>query len=126
MMSSFPDQVILPKMCFTVCHGVLEKEKQEPQNFQVIVTMDTDLRKAGETDSLEDTIDYSKVYRQVAEIMTGPCCNLLEHLSEKICKMILTNEKVIRVKVEIMKEAADMGDAKVPSMVRIVRERQSL
>ncbi len=122
-MQSLSDQIVLPDMCFTVCHGVLEKEKRQPQNFRVSVTMDTDLKKAGESDCLEDTVDYSKIYRQVAEIMQGPCCNLLEHLAAKISMAILKNIKITRVMVEIAKEGADMGDVKVPSVVRLVRER---
>ena len=51
----------------------------------------TDLTKPGQTDVLEDSINYVEVYDMVASIMTGESCNLLEHIGALIVRIHSTN-----------------------------------
>jgi dihydroneopterin aldolase/D-erythro-7,8-dihydroneopterin triphosphate epimerase len=43
-------------VCCTI--GIDEQERANKQNVLVQIVLETDLRRAGRTDALEDTIDY--------------------------------------------------------------------
>ena len=118
------DEILLPEMVFHTCHGVYEKEKTVSQTFRVALTMALNTEEAGQNDDLQCTVDYSKIYQKVANIMLGPAKNLLEHLAADIAATILADAAIARVCVEVCKEAADMGDGRrIPAIVRINRER---
>ncbi|MDD2568097.1 MAG: dihydroneopterin aldolase [Clostridia bacterium] len=118
----YEDKIILPAMHFMAAHGVYEQEKYVPQLFGVYVEMLVDTFQAGESDDLADSIDYSKVYEKVNEIMNGEHCALLEHLAAKIAKAVLTDERIKEVMVQVEKSMADMGTAKVPAVIKITRK----
>lgn len=114
------DKIILPNMRFVACHGLLEKEHSEPQEFAVSVTMWLDITTAAETDDVADTVNYAEVYADVEGIMTGAHHNLLESLASEIAHTVLGNEIVQRVAVRVEKVAAPMGGG-VPAVVEIER-----
>ena len=64
------DKIILKNMAFYGYHGNLDSEKSQGQRFYVDVEIKTDLTKPGQTDVLEDSINYVEVYDMVASIMT--------------------------------------------------------
>ena len=53
-------------MEFHAFHGCLEEERRDGNTFVVDFRGKANLRKPAESDNLEDTIDYSKVYDIVA------------------------------------------------------------
>ena len=58
-------------MAFYGYHGNLESEQAQGQRFFVDVEITTDLTKAGQSDQLEDSINYVEVYEIVESVMTG-------------------------------------------------------
>lgn len=69
-------------------HGVLEEEKGRAQPFEVDLDLHLDLRAAGASDALADTIDYGAVASAVAAEVGGPHADLLEHLAERIARAV--------------------------------------
>ena len=66
-----------------------------------------DLKKAGMTDNLEETVSYAEVYQLVKELITETRFNLIEALAENIAAQILLNfEKIQEVTVIIRKPEA--------------------
>ncbi len=74
------DKIVLKNMGFYGYHGNLESEQEQGQRFFVDVEITTDLTKAGQSDNLEDSINYVEVYELVRSVMIGEKCNLLERL----------------------------------------------
>jgi dihydroneopterin aldolase len=70
-------------------HGVLAEEQQRPQPFTVDIDLTADLRPAGESDDLAQTIDYGAVAEAVVAEVEGPPCALLEHLAQRIADRVL-------------------------------------
>ena len=62
MVMSNYDKILLNNMKFYAYHGVLPEEQEKGQNFYIDVEIDYSTKKAGLSDNLEDTIDYSLVY----------------------------------------------------------------
>jgi len=89
-------------MQFYAYHGVFEEETRLGQKFEVDLEMFLDLKKPGESDELQDTVNYAEVYEAVNQILTGSTKKLLESLAETIAKIVLerfsVNEVVVRVR----------------------------
>lgn len=73
-------------MMFYGYHGLFSEENKLGQRFTVDVELMGDFRKAGQTDRMEDSIDYGQVYEVTKEIMEGKAYNLLESLAETIAQ----------------------------------------
>jgi 7,8-dihydroneopterin aldolase/epimerase/oxygenase len=71
-------------------HGVLPEEQHRAQPFEVDVILEVDLRRAGRSDALADTVDYGAVGAAVAAVFSGPHAALLEHLAERVAAAVLT------------------------------------
>jgi dihydroneopterin aldolase len=70
-------------------HGVLPEERLRAQPFEVDLDIETDLRPAGLSDNLADTIDYGALSEAVASLIGGAHADLLEHLAERIAAKVL-------------------------------------
>lgn len=75
--------VALEGMEFYARHGYYEEERIIGNKYSVDVFMEVDATEAAETDKLEGTVNYEKVYEIVADVMAIDA-NLLEHLAGKM------------------------------------------
>ncbi|CAN0847661.1 Dihydroneopterin aldolase 2 [Linum grandiflorum] len=97
------DKLILRGLKFHGFHGVKPEEKSLGQKFVIDVDAWMDLRPAGISDQLVDTISYTDIYRIVKEVVEGRPQNLLETVAQSIAMTTLTNHtriSAVRVKVE--------------------------
>ncbi|MEQ8625027.1 MAG: dihydroneopterin aldolase [Vicingaceae bacterium] len=97
-------KVLLENMMFHAKHGVFEEETTIGGSFEVNLEMETDFSKAMETDQLEGTIDYSRVYELIEQEMNVPS-KLLEHLAKRILDVLyenFTTIQYIRLKISKM------------------------
>ena len=62
------DRIIISDILVRCIIGVREEERREKQDALISIVLSADLRKAGETDRLEDSIDYSVLKRRVVEM----------------------------------------------------------
>ncbi|UXR74124.1 dihydroneopterin aldolase [Staphylococcus sp. IVB6238] len=99
------DKIFLQGLEFYAYHGVLPAENEIGQIFTVDIEMKVDLKEAGHSDRVEDTVHYGEVYEDVKAIMEGEPVNLLEHLAERIAKRINSHyNRVMETKVRITKK----------------------
>ena len=77
------DKIYLNELEFYGYHGVLEEEKRLGQRFRINVVLEMNLRKAGETDDLNETISYAEVYTVCKEIAEGKSYDLIEALARE-------------------------------------------
>ena len=100
------DAIHLRGLVFYAYHGVRPEEKAIGQRFILDVDLFGDLRKAGESDRLEDTADYGAVYRVIEACVCGESYQLLERLAEEIAGRILREFPCDEVRVEVHKPQA--------------------
>ncbi|GLT66394.1 hypothetical protein SLA2020_387600 [Shorea laevis] len=96
------DKLILRGLKFHGFHGVKAEERKLGQKFLTDVDAWMDLRPAGKSDCLSDTISYTEIYRIVKEVVEGPPQNLLESVAQLIASTTLTKYpqiSAVRVKV---------------------------
>jgi dihydroneopterin aldolase len=79
-----PDRIELRGLRVLGVHGALPEERERAQPFEVDLDLELDLRPAGRSDRLADTVDYGSVTQAVAAVVSGPHAELLEHLAERV------------------------------------------
>lgn len=99
------DYIHVKDMQFYGYHGVLAAETTLGQRFRANVSLAVDMTKAGETDDLNQTVNYAEVYALCRDIVEGESFKLIEALVTKIANSILEtySEKVKGVRVELIK-----------------------
>ena len=113
-LSGPPDAIRVRDLRVACVIGTMEAERARRQEVLVSLTLQADLRRAGSSDLLEDTVDYGALAARVT--------TLLEALAEAVAEACLQDPRVRRVEVEADKPRAVPLAASAG--VRIVRERR--
>lgn len=101
------DRIIMKNLRFFGYHGVLEKEREEGQYFHIDVEMYLSLEKAGNTDKLKYTVDYSAVYDIIKYINENNKFRLIERLAENISGEIMSRyPEIDKIMVRVKKPGA--------------------
>lgn len=100
------DVIRLKNMVFYGYHGVHESEKALGGKFEVDLDIYKDLKKAGKSDDLNDTLNYENVYKTVYNCIKKNKFYLVEALAERISKSIINKYKIERVVVKVRKPHA--------------------
>jgi dihydroneopterin aldolase len=103
--------------------GALPEEQVRPQPFQVDLEVVTDLRPAGGSDRLDDTIDYGSIGEMVVGIVTTERFTLLERMAQRIAETALADARVVSVTVSVRKVRPPVPFELDTSGVRITRTR---
>ena len=77
--------------------GYLQEERFLGQWFEVDLRIGVDLATAGQSDRIEDTLDYRSVITAVKEIISLSKFDLVEKLAETIIASVLSFDKVQQV-----------------------------
>ncbi|MGF1490999.1 MAG: dihydroneopterin aldolase [Microcoleaceae cyanobacterium] len=83
--------------------GYLPEEQVLGQWFEVDVTLWLDLSQAGETDAIDQTIDYRQVISTVETIVKTKKFALVEKLTYEILQTLLQKLPVEQVRVQLTK-----------------------
>lgn len=97
------DRIVIRDLLVRCVLGVDDEERREMQDVLISVTLHADLRKAGESDRLEDAIDYRRVKKQVLAAAESSRYQLIEALAERVAALCLEHAGVRRVDVVIDK-----------------------
>jgi len=116
------DQILVQDLRFRCIVGVNEDERHEKQDVVVQIALDVDLRQAGRTDALEDTVDYRALKKEVLAMAERSQFQLVEALAQNIADICLKRPRVTRATVTVEKPGA-LRFARTVA-VRIVRARE--
>ncbi|MDP9070653.1 MAG: dihydroneopterin aldolase [Actinomycetota bacterium] len=117
------DRVELRGLRATGTHGVLPEEQARRQPFEIDVDVEVDLRPAGRSDALGDTVDYGALAEAVAGIVGSERFALLERLAERIAEVALADERARSVTVSVRKLRPPLPVDLATVGVRITRQR---
>ncbi len=96
-------------MEFYAFHGHFAVEKVAGNRFIVDLKIEADVSLAGQTDRLEDTLDYSRAYQLVKEEMGKPS-DLLENIACRIISRVRSEFPAAeKVWVKVSKMNPPMG-----------------
>ncbi|MBI3946270.1 MAG: dihydroneopterin aldolase [Armatimonadetes bacterium] len=98
-----PDKIIVHGIQFYGFHGVPDEEQAVGHRYAVDLELSLDLSRAGESDSIADTVNYAHLARLVVEIGTTRRFRLLEALAEQIAAAVRERAAPQRVRVRVKK-----------------------
>ncbi len=115
-------KICLNEMVFYGYHGVFAEERSLGQRFIVSLHLTTEPAHDRAIHKLEDTVDYTKVYASLKEIMESGQFHLLESVANSILDRVLAEfDLVEKAEVYIQKPSvAIQGSLK---SVELVMER---
>ena len=117
------DTISITGLRLTGYHGVFDFEKQDGQEFVIDLKVHLDLSRAGESDDLSQTLDYSVLVDQVAARVTGAPVDLIEKLADDILQIVWLHPQPIRAVVTVHKPQAPVGHPVSDIAVTLDRER---
>jgi len=97
------DRIIVRGIRALGIHGVLAEEQVRPQPFEIDVELSVDLRAAGSSDDLADTVDYGLLTGAVARVVTNERHQLLERMAERVAEVCRQDNRVTGVTVTVRK-----------------------
>ena len=106
--------------------GYLAEEKFLGQWFEVDLRIGLDLAIAGQSDRIEDTLDYRSTIAAVKEIIATAKFDLVEKLAETIITTILGFDRVQQVELKLHKPAAPIPDFGGKITIELTRSKYSL
>ena len=117
------DRIFIRDLALRCIIGIYPEERREKQDILINVEMQCDLRQAGRSDDLNDTVDYKAVKKAILKLVEVSRFQLIESLAESIADIALAQDKVQQVTVTIDKPGA-LRFAK-SSAVEITRDRNN-
>jgi len=125
MPGSAGDRIELRGLRAVGTHGVLAEEQVRAQPFEVDLDLGVDLRPAGVSDALADTVDYGAVADVVVATVSGPrSFALLEALAGHVADAVLElDQRITQVIVVLRKLRPPLAVDMETVGVRVVRTR---
>ena len=105
-MAEHPDAIHIRDLQFRCVIGTNDEERRDKQDVIVTVTMFADLRRAGQSDRLQDTVNYKTVKKAILAMGEASQFQLIESLAERIAQVCLSQPLVQRVCVRVDKPGA--------------------
>ena len=99
-------------------HGANPGEDEIAQPIDIDVVLDVDLRAAGASDELAETIDYAALHSTIVELVATQRCRLLEHLGDTILAAVMTDARISRGCIVLAKPALLAGATPSVTLVR--------
>ena len=89
--------------------GVWKWERHTRQKVVINIDMATDIRKAADSDQLQDTLDYKGVTKRISAFAADSAFNLVETMAERIADILVKEFSIPWCRVEVEKPAALRG-----------------
>ena len=100
------DRIVIEDLFLRCIVGVNPEERDKQQDVNLRLVLHADLRRAGRTDELADTIDYKGVKVAVRKLVEGSSFLLIEKLANEVARICLGDPRVERADVRLEKPGA--------------------
>jgi FolB domain-containing protein len=100
------DQILIKDLVARGIIGVKDWERVKPQEILINIILFADLRTAGETDRLTDTVNYSTVAKKVLAYAESAERLTVEALAADLARLCLSEPGVLKVRVRVEKPGA--------------------
>ena len=98
------DKILIKDLKLRAHHGVLPEEKEKGQLFVLDITVTADLKKARESDDLNDTVNYAKIIGTASAVFMSEKNDLIEHAAERVADAILKKYKMVESVTVLLKK----------------------
>ena len=119
------DSIRIKNLKVKARHGVYEFERKKDGTFELDIEIYLPLEKSGQSDKIEDTIDYGNIVSIATKAFTEKDYNLVEAAAESVCGKLLNAFKVFKVIVRVRKPHAPINAAFDTIEVKLIRQNES-
>ena len=117
------DQIFISDLVARGILGLNDWEREKPREIRINLVLFGDLRKVGESDDLQDFIDYSKLAKKVLKHAETARRFTVEALAADLAQLCLEEANVQKVRVRVEKPGAVRFSSSVG--VEIEREKEA-
>lgn len=100
------DKIYIRDLALRCIIGLYPEERKNKQDVIINIVLETDLRAAGKSDSLSDTVDYKAIKLAILNFVENSNFQLIESLAEGIAAICLKDARVQSATVTIDKPGA--------------------
>jgi D-erythro-7,8-dihydroneopterin triphosphate epimerase len=100
------DRIYIRDLALRCIIGLYPEERKNKQDVIINIVLETDLRVAGKSDNLNDTVDYKAIKLAILDFVESSSFNLIESLAEGIAAICLKDRRVQSATVTIDKPGA--------------------
>lgn len=112
------DTVFLHELKVETIVGIWDWERKIRQTVSIDLEMGADIRRAAATDSIDDTLNYKAVAKQVQKLVADSEFQLVETMAEKIAELVLQEFEITWIQVRVSKPGAIRGAKDVGVLIR--------
>lgn len=114
------DIVFIEDLRIQTVIGIFDWEREITQTVSLNLEMGFDIRAAGQSDSIDDTLDYKAVSKRLIQFVEKSEFQLVEALAEECAAIVLAEFPVHWLRLKLSKPGAVRGS----SAVGVLIERQ--
>ncbi len=111
------DMVLIEGLEVRTVIGIYDWEREIRQSVRLDLEMAWDISKAGQTDNIEDTLDYKAVSKRLIDFVESSKFGLIEALAESCAKIVLDEFAVPWLRLKMSKPGAVRGSENVAVLI---------
>lgn len=100
------DRILIKDLLLRGIIGINEWEREKRQDILINITLFGDLRVAGKSDAIEDTINYRTITKKLITLVEGGEPYTVEFLASEIARICLEVNEVQKARVRVEKPGA--------------------
>ena len=117
------DKIVIRDLLLRGIIGINPDERVKKQDILLNLLIDADIRKAAQSDNIEDAVDYKSITKRIIQHVEESSDYLVEKLVTDIARLVITEFGVERVMVRVEKPGALRFAESVG--IEIVRTREN-
>jgi dihydroneopterin aldolase len=115
---TYADRIFLTDLRIETIVGIWDWERKIRQTVSIDLEFGADIRRAAESDGIEDTLNYKSVAKRIQQFVSESEFQLVETMAEKIAAIVLAEFDVPWVQVRVNKPGAIRGARDVGVLIR--------
>lgn len=100
------DKIIIKDLLARGIIGLNNWEREKKQDILINIVIDTDIRQAGETDTIDTSVNYRTIAKKVIAHAESAERFTVEALAEDIAKLCLEDPNAVSARVRVEKPGA--------------------
>jgi len=100
------DRILISDLLVRCSIGLREEERRNKQDVLINIALGVDLRKAGSSDRVEDSVDYRSLNKELLQMAEASNFHLVEALAEAVAGICLAHPMVREARVRVEKPGA--------------------
>jgi dihydroneopterin aldolase/D-erythro-7,8-dihydroneopterin triphosphate epimerase len=100
------DQINIKDLHLRTVIGISEVERRDRQDVLINLVMDVDMRRAGESDDIDDAVNYRTITKRIIQLVEKSQFYLVEKMAADIAAICLSDPRVDRARVTVEKPGA--------------------